>query len=286
MEETTVEKTSLWREGMSAAWRFLKAEWQWVVVLAGLVAIKSIIPILNYDSQGLVDQLKQTENAPTKMVDTIQSIGPNIFYSSLADLVLVMMATYAFAVLFLRYEGGEGAPSFSFGGFFSWLGAMLRKYALLAAPSVALTVLWLGVSFLTVPVSLQEPLSILFVALSLCCMLYFYVGLYSLYCVTPMAVLHEKSVIRNCFSLIKGNLIRVWFGAMMVWGLLYVVLLPILIAEYEILKAIGTTVSSKSLLAILTSSVWQAVSIMFIVVYACVVYRVLSKERREAGLTA
>ncbi|MFA5040986.1 MAG: hypothetical protein WC464_05080 [Bdellovibrionales bacterium] len=279
MTTTVTKPASLWRETFRDILQFAKAEWRWLVVFAAIIAIERRLLAATYDLNDMMRQIKEVQGNQEEILKIVRVFLPGIVFSAVSNVATGLVSAYVFTVLYLR-RGAEDASLFGIKSFFRWLGRIVQKYLILVCPLLLVLVV---LGFMATPspsAEMQQTYSVILAGLLFLWMFYFICGLYLLYLVTPAALLRKgESALAISFKMTKNELLRVWWGSMMVIGIVYTAFFPLILVNALALHAFGLDASQGHAVGTIIDSAMQACVDAGVAVYACVAYRVLQKEQ-------
>jgi hypothetical protein len=308
MSDTVFKRASFWRETMRELLVFAKAEWQWIVIFASVFAIEQSVSFSG-DFQNISGRLLHEQGNAAKYMETINGYLPAVLSSAALSIATVVVAAYVFTILYLRQTMREKAPEFSISNFLFWLWKMFQKGLILYLPLLLILVVFVFMAAPTPSESVSgfinmfvlmgtdegaltiadKGLSALGTA-NLILLLagnvwffYFYFCLYLFYLVAPLAALRQEPVFKTSAKMAKKDLLRIWWESMIIFGILFVVLLPLMAVNLEIVSVSGAASPYARVMSALVSGIWEALSSVSMSVYAVVVYRILSKEQKTSG---
>jgi hypothetical protein len=278
MTTQPVTLTRFVRDTFADLMRFLKEEWQWVVGFGALMAIKQLIPFLNFDFQEFANLLKASSQPQGDMAAAtlyfVQHFH-NIVLSVLAALMLSALSLWSFTVLYMKIFA-QGQVEFSTQNFLFWLAKVVQKYLLLLAPFVILGIAYAIASKMLGP----EPPHLLTASSVMLFVIWIFgscYGVLRLFLVSPLAVLHRQPVIRTSARLTNNNVLRIWAGAIIVFLGLMLVAMPLALVHFSVMQTYGmTSVEAGTLQSVINGFV-SSLGNATMTVYACVVYRHLSQ---------
>jgi|GEM_PF-2838216 hypothetical protein len=311
MNGTEPKRASLWRDALRDLLFFAKAEGQWIAIFAVVAAIEQILLFTYHDPHQIMDQLKQARENPAASLDIVIRFMPFIVLSAAANLATAMISAYFFTVLFLRRFAQANAPEFSFRNFFFWFGKAFQKYLILLFPLILVGVVFVFGGFQkpadafggviavasvlysggAVPMPGDDDLGSLGAANLLLLFLfnlwffYYYYAVFLLYLVSPLAVLRDKTVLKTSAQITKKHLGRVWWDSVIVWTVMFVLFSPFFLADMSVSRAWGESSSQARGVSALIQGAWGEIADIAMIVYACVAYRVLLREQRDARQT-
>ncbi len=306
MNDTVSKRASFWRESLRSLLSFAKAEWQWIAIFAAVFAIEQRFSFLNNDSRDILNQLLQSQGNPAKHVQIISNVLPDILTSTVIAIVTAVVATYVFMILYLRHEMKEKAPEFSVNNFFYWLWIMAQKGLVLYLPLFLILLIFVFTAAPTPSESISGFINMFLIlgteqgatvlaekgmsaigSANLILLLvgnvwffYFYFCLYLLFLAAPLAALRQSSVLQTSAKMTKKDLLRIWWESMIVLGILFVVLLPVMLINFQIVRSYGAFSSQAAMVSALMSGIWESVTSVAMAVYAVIVYRILLVEQK------
>ena len=308
MNDTVPKRASFWRESLSNLPLFAKTEWQWIVIFAAVFAIEQRFSFLNNDSREILNQLVQAQGNATKHIEIINQYLPGILTSTAIALGTAALSAYVFTVLYLRQEMKEKAPKFSVSNFLYWLWIMIQKALVLYLPLFLILLIFIFTaaptpseaisSFINMflilgteegalvivdkGLSAMGPANLVLLFVGNIWFFYFYFCLYLFYLATPLAVLRRKPVLKISAGMTKKDVLRIWWESMIVLGVLFVVLLPFMALNFQLVRSFGAASPQAGMVSALMSGIWESVSGVSMAVYAVVVYRLLSKKQNKS----
>jgi hypothetical protein len=125
----------------------------------------------------------------------------------------------------------------------------------------------------------EGPARIVSVILFSFWMFYFCYGIYLYYLVSPLAILRKEPVLKTSAQMTVAELWRIFWGTVVLWFVLFFLLLPFGIVSLGLSHAFGEMSSQAYALSALMGGVGTALTTVTMAVYACVAYRILSKEQ-------
>jgi hypothetical protein len=285
MSDGVSGRASFWREALHELKLFVKVEWQWVALFAALAAIKQLLMAANFDTNELVNRLKEAQGNYGQSIAVFNQFLPHIILSTLSDLTIAALATYTFTVLYLRQFAQATVPALTAANFFYWLGKVAQKYWKLSWPFLLGVLIYVGFDALKAADSVMNVVVFLLVLASMAWVFYFYYGLYLLYLVTPLAVLRRDDVMKTSSELTKVHLWRIWWGSVMVIVVLFIVFFIPLAANAWVTGQYGATSAPAQALSSIVQGAWRALAEVALAIYACTVYRILLQEQKNLSVS-
>jgi len=310
MNDTAPGRASFWRESLRNLLSFAKVEWQWIVILAAVFSIEQRFSFFNNDARGILDQLLLAQGNAAKNIEIIRQYLPGILTSTFLVFGTAAISTYVFTVLYLRHEMKEKAPALSAGNFVYWLWIMFQKALVLYLPLLLILLIFVFTaaptpseaisSFINMflmlgtdegalviadkGLSAVGPANLVLLLVGNIWFFYYYFCLYLLFLASPLAVLRQKPVLKTSADMTKKDLLRIWWESMIVLGILFVVLLPVMVLGFELVRNFGSTSPQAAMVSALTSGIWESLSGVAMAIYAVVVFRILTKEQKINAL--
>jgi hypothetical protein len=280
MTDIVSGRASFWREALRDLWAFAKVEWQWIVIFAALIAIEQRLLSVTYNFKDMMEQIALAQGNSDEIIKIIDNFMPGIIFSALTNITTTMVSTYIFTTRYLRRFAQGSAPDFGAKSFLIWLVRIVQKYFILVFPLFLLLAIFGGMSASSSVETSQGTLAIILAGLSLLWMFYFFCGIYLLYLVSPLALLRGKEpVLKISVNMTKNELLRIWWGSMMLIGVVFTVFFPLILIDAGISSALGMETSQQRVFGTLINGAMESVVNAGIAVYSCVVYRILQLEQ-------
>ncbi len=274
-----VRERALWREMLRDYVTFAKAKWMGLVFIAAIVALKGMIPVLNYD----IDKLQSLVAAAGKSKDVselnafVAVNGFAMIFTTVFQIAGFIGVSYILTVMGLKVLLPNASQHLSIKGFALWLFRMMQKYVLILGPFVVLRV---GAGALANMKPQENRSAIAWIYLALLFVWVAYAGhfLLRLILVSPLSVLGRDQVFKTSTDMTKGNLYRIWSGLLSVLAIVLIVFIPLALLHSEVTTK-GTI--QADVLRAISDGIITSVFLSAWTLYACSVYRALLQEQND-----
>lgn len=285
MGKTIPNRASLWREAMRDLVSFSISDGLWIAFFAMIAAIEQRLTFFDYHFEVIQDQLLQTQGDPAKTAEIISPIMPHMMYSAVMVACVMLLSTYAFTVVYLRFSEQIGASGFSVKGFFYWLGQIAQKYLILLLPYILIMVASDLVGGLRISDDAHAKATTLFLVLTLMWWVYFTYGFCALIFVSPLAVLRKAPVIKTSFELSKKHFWRIGGDWLILATVLSISFLPLYVIDLWLPGAFGEAAFKTHTLSAFVNGLMISLTSAGLAIFSCVTYRILLQEQKDAPVS-
>ncbi|MDD4617396.1 MAG: hypothetical protein PHW76_09915 [Alphaproteobacteria bacterium] len=282
MTDKVSARPPFWRETLREFVRFMKAEWQWVLIFAAIFAIKELIPALNLDSAKISELSKAAAEQKdyTAFNAYVHDHMPNLVASVASSLLIAAVSMYAYTVLAFRMTPLGSPPILSVKGFSLWFLEMLKKYSLMFLPFMLLGALYSAAASFA-DENAQKTLWNTYFSLFIVWMFGAGFVFFRLLAVSPLAVLRRENVLKTSAALTKGNMYRIWYSFVIVVIIVLLVEPPLALLHEQVMRAYGAGSMPAFVLKVIIGGLISSIANAGLATYACVVCRTLLQEQNE-----